>query len=153
MYQIWRAFPNSWCTPSLVTRFLEQEADFERHLVLNIAIARNPASLLLDLKPHHIAQRLRCTFDGPLHAVIEPHGGGPDKFRFPENFAFLISHDRFLLFCFIWIPSSESVRSIVYFQGDSKVALWNGSRNNSLLNLSFSSSSTVTPCLRFQEHR
>src|SRR2546421_5759584 len=122
MYQIWRAFPNSWCTPSLVTRFLEQEADFERHLVLNIAIARNPASLLLDLKPHHIAQRLRCTFDGPLHAVIEPHGGGPDKFRFPENFAFLISHDRFLLFCFIWIPSSDSVRSIVYFQGDSKVA-------------------------------
>src|SRR2546428_12821152 len=42
------------------------------------------------------------------------------KFCFPDQPC------SFLLFRFIWIPSSDSVRSFVYFQGDSKVALWSG---------------------------
>src|SRR2546426_2555871 len=89
---------SSWGTLSLATGLLEQESYFKRHLILNLAMTHNPASLLLDLKPRHIAQRLHRTFDGPLRTVIEPHGGGPDKLRFPVNFAFLTSHTRFLLF-------------------------------------------------------
>ncbi len=61
----------SSCTPLLVTRLLELEANFERDLVLNATVIRDATSLFLNFKPHHITQRFACTFDGLSYSIIE----------------------------------------------------------------------------------
>ncbi len=89
------------CMLLITCSFRECQLNYNGRSIASEIAVQDPASLLLDLKPHHITQRLHCTFDGPPRTVIEPHGGGPDKLRFPLNFAFLTSHTRFLRFRFL----------------------------------------------------
>src|SRR5438876_711520 len=107
---------------------LQEKADLDRDLVLNASVASKAPTLLFQLKPVDMAQRLLCAFHSTPHGIFNADQRGADQLSLTIHFAFLIVHARFLSVCHLHSTVHFFVLDIIPFlsrsfkiEGDNKI--------------------------------